>query len=158
MPANTPIYGWPYPVGTDRVADGDNAIQDLAEAIEATVDGLPIIDQNFTTSITLGTNVVLNAFLGGVATIGRVGNLAIFRLPFDTTGTLADDATIATLPSGWRPAETWLGTIAKVSSTGGTATACTVNSAGVVAARTALGAADTDYLCSIVYSISGSPP
>lgn len=158
MPADTPIYGWPYPVGTDRVADGDNAIQDLAEAIEATVDGLPIIDQNFTTSITLGTNVVLNSFLGGVATVGRVGNLAIFRLPFDTTGTLADDAIIATIPAGWRPAETWLGTLAKVSSTGGVATTITLDSGGLVRARTALGAADTDYLASLVYSISGTAP
>jgi hypothetical protein len=27
--------GYPYPVGTDRVADGDNAIQALAEAVDA---------------------------------------------------------------------------------------------------------------------------
>lgn len=31
--ANT-IHGLPYPVGTDRVMDGDNAIQALAEAID----------------------------------------------------------------------------------------------------------------------------
>jgi hypothetical protein len=39
MTANTPTFGWPYPVGTDRVRDGDNAIQALAEAIEATLNG-----------------------------------------------------------------------------------------------------------------------
>lgn len=33
--AATPILALPYPVGTDRVADGDNAIQALAERIEA---------------------------------------------------------------------------------------------------------------------------
>lgn len=33
MPANTP-KGYPYPLGTDRVMDGDNAIHDLATAID----------------------------------------------------------------------------------------------------------------------------
>jgi hypothetical protein len=33
MPANT-THGYPYPVGTDRVADGDDAIKALAEAID----------------------------------------------------------------------------------------------------------------------------
>lgn len=37
MTANTPTYGWPYPVGTDRVRDGDDAIGQLATAIENTV-------------------------------------------------------------------------------------------------------------------------
>jgi hypothetical protein len=32
--ATTP-KGYPYPVGTDRVADGDNAIRALAEAVES---------------------------------------------------------------------------------------------------------------------------
>jgi hypothetical protein len=34
MGGNTPYYGFPYPTGTDRVADGDNAIQSLATAID----------------------------------------------------------------------------------------------------------------------------
>jgi hypothetical protein len=34
MPASTPIYGLPYPLGTDRVMDGDNAIGALAAAVE----------------------------------------------------------------------------------------------------------------------------
>jgi hypothetical protein len=33
MPATTP-KGYPYPVGTDRVADGDNAIQALATMVD----------------------------------------------------------------------------------------------------------------------------
>lgn len=32
--AATPILALPYPIGTDRVADGDNAMQALAERIE----------------------------------------------------------------------------------------------------------------------------
>lgn len=34
MPENTPT-GWPYPVGTDRVMDGDDAIQALATRLDA---------------------------------------------------------------------------------------------------------------------------
>jgi hypothetical protein len=33
----TPFYAWPYPAGTDRVMDGDNAMGALAAAIETTV-------------------------------------------------------------------------------------------------------------------------
>lgn len=33
MPANTPL-GYPYPLGTDRLADGDDAIHALATAVE----------------------------------------------------------------------------------------------------------------------------
>ena len=33
MPANTP-KGYPYPVGTDRVTDGDDAIHNLASAVD----------------------------------------------------------------------------------------------------------------------------
>jgi hypothetical protein len=35
MPAETPIFRIPYPTGTDRVADGDNSMQAIAERIEA---------------------------------------------------------------------------------------------------------------------------
>jgi len=34
MPSTTPKFAFPYPVGTDRVTDGDNAIQALAERVE----------------------------------------------------------------------------------------------------------------------------
>lgn len=45
MAGTTPKYGFPYPTGTDRVADGDNAMQSLAVAIENklwTVDTRPL--------------------------------------------------------------------------------------------------------------------
>ena len=43
MAGATATFGFPYPTGTDRVMDGDNAIQALAEAIEAKLKsfGLP---------------------------------------------------------------------------------------------------------------------
>lgn len=33
MPANTP-KGYPYPLGTDRLMDGDDAIHNLAQAVD----------------------------------------------------------------------------------------------------------------------------
>lgn len=39
MGSTTPLYELPYPVGSDRVRDGDNAIQDLAERLEAVMTG-----------------------------------------------------------------------------------------------------------------------
>lgn len=36
MPATTP-KGFPYPLGTDRVTDGDDAIHNLATAVDTTV-------------------------------------------------------------------------------------------------------------------------
>jgi hypothetical protein len=38
MPGSTPTYGFPYPTGTDRVQDGDNAIAALAQAVEDEID------------------------------------------------------------------------------------------------------------------------
>jgi hypothetical protein len=38
MPANTPIYGFPYPLGTDPVRDGDNDIRALAEDVETVLN------------------------------------------------------------------------------------------------------------------------
>lgn len=34
MPGSTPIYGFPYPLGSDPVKDGDNVIQSLATDVE----------------------------------------------------------------------------------------------------------------------------
>ena len=39
MGSTTPKYAFPYPIGTDRVMDGDNAIQALAERVEAVLAG-----------------------------------------------------------------------------------------------------------------------
>lgn len=35
MGSQTPIYGFPFPLGTDRVMDGDDAIRALAEKVES---------------------------------------------------------------------------------------------------------------------------
>ena len=41
MATTTPNYGWPVPTSTDFVKDGAQAIEDLGDAIDATVFGLP---------------------------------------------------------------------------------------------------------------------
>jgi hypothetical protein len=41
MATTTPNYGWPVPTSTDLVKDGATAIEDLGDAIDATVFGLP---------------------------------------------------------------------------------------------------------------------
>jgi len=38
MPGSTPIYGFPYPLGSDPVRDGDNVIRSLAEDVETELD------------------------------------------------------------------------------------------------------------------------
>jgi len=69
--ATTPIYGWPYPVGTDRVMDGDNAIAALAQAIETTLSNvlgamLPIVKRS---TASLATTTVDQVVPGLTATI-----------------------------------------------------------------------------------------
>lgn len=38
MPGTTPVYGFPYPLGSDPVRDGDNDIRALAEDVETVLD------------------------------------------------------------------------------------------------------------------------
>lgn len=37
MPGSTPEYGFPYPIGADPLGDGDDRVQELAEAVEAVI-------------------------------------------------------------------------------------------------------------------------
>ena len=39
MPGSTPIYGFPYPLGSDPVSDGDSVIRELAEDVETVIAG-----------------------------------------------------------------------------------------------------------------------
>lgn len=60
MPANTPIYGFPYPLSTDLVANYPALGQELAQDIEAvlpTVGGLALVaSQSFTSASTVSIN------------------------------------------------------------------------------------------------------
>jgi hypothetical protein len=39
VPGNTPFYAFPYPLGTDLIADGDDVIHSLATAVENAMKG-----------------------------------------------------------------------------------------------------------------------
>jgi hypothetical protein len=55
MATTTPNYGWPVPTSTDFVKDGAQAIEDLGDAIDATVFALP------TSALTLITTATFSA-------------------------------------------------------------------------------------------------
>jgi hypothetical protein len=57
MATTTPNYGWPVPTSTDFVKDGAQAIEDLGDAIDATVFGLPSGGLTLLSATTIGTAV-----------------------------------------------------------------------------------------------------
>lgn len=61
MGSTTPVYALPYPSGSDRVRDGDNSIQALAERTEAVLGTI--------TPLTVPTGAVM-PFAGAVAPTG----------------------------------------------------------------------------------------
>jgi len=87
----TPWLGIPYPIGTDRVSDGDNAIRALAEFAEGTEWVAPALLNGFTT----GTPPVAYRKDG-------VGNVHI-QGPVSHTGNPAPSY-VFVLPVGFRPA------------------------------------------------------
>ena len=64
MPANTPIFGFPYPLGTDPVSQGDNDIRALAEDVETVVakTGLWLVKTQAVGATPVPSVVVTNAF------------------------------------------------------------------------------------------------
>jgi len=114
MAGTTPILGFPYPTGTDRVADGDNAIQSLAQAVETNLIGA-------NAAVTPGPNITVGS--SAVYRRGRVGLLVVTNL---TTGAvITGGATILTLPTGYRPPVNWYGTVYNYSTLAAIAVAVT---------------------------------
>jgi hypothetical protein len=63
--ATTPTYSWPIPDDTDLVKDGAEAIRDLGNAIDTTVDGLPgagLVHINTTSFSAVATQSVNDVF------------------------------------------------------------------------------------------------
>lgn len=92
MATTTPNYGWPVPTSTDLVKDGAQAIEDLGDAIDATVFGLPASSLVLIKTQTIGTAVssvnVTGAFSatydnykvivsGGTATVATIMGLKL---------------------------------------------------------------------------------
>jgi hypothetical protein len=57
MATTTPNYGWPVPTSTDFVKDGAQAIEDLGDAIDATVFGLGSGGLTLVSTTTIGSAV-----------------------------------------------------------------------------------------------------
>jgi hypothetical protein len=57
MATTTPNYGWPVPTSTDLVKDGATAIEDLGDAIDATVFAIPSSALTLVKSQAIGTTV-----------------------------------------------------------------------------------------------------
>jgi hypothetical protein len=85
MPANTPIFGFPYPLGTDPVAQGDNVIQELAEDVEAVIStqvGLRRVTTCTVGTFSGGTSPTAS---NGVVTIGTSNTSVEVANAFSTT-------------------------------------------------------------------------
>lgn len=150
MPDNTPVYDWPFPVGTDRVADGDNAIEDLALAVEATVQslvGAATVSPLFFTS---GWN---DAGEGSKAC--RFGGLVVLNLWFATAASPAWSAVIGNVPVGWRPAYTAYGWI-NISTASGNAVAVRIEPDGDIFRVSSSGSASPGdgYVGSATYALA----
>ena len=84
MGGTTAKYGFPYPSGTDRLMDGDNAIQALAEKVEATLGN----------GVSLGHSV-------GQAIPKNVATALVFDFEYyDTAGYHTGSSSRITIPTG----------------------------------------------------------
>jgi hypothetical protein len=95
MAGTTTRLALPYPTGGDRVADGDNAMQALAEAVDTALAGVAWVN------MALGnawTNTDTNTY--GFASYRKRGDVVELR-GLITPGTVG--AVIFTLPAGFRP-------------------------------------------------------
>lgn len=96
MSGTTTPLAYPYPTGTDRVMDGDNAIQALAEALDNDL------------AVGASQNLALGANLSGTITLYRRAGTAFLNYNLTATAALANGAVLTTIPAGLRPdAQTW---------------------------------------------------
>lgn len=93
MAGTTSPLGFPYPTGTDRVMDGDNAIQALAEAVDDYFVGA-------TGVVTIDANMQ-NAGQGSA--IVKRGGMATFFCEMSNKISWNPAWTMATIPVGFRP-------------------------------------------------------
>lgn len=99
---DTTEHGLPYPVGTDRVMDGDNAIQALAEAIDTAM----LSDTGQVTAAAAGFTILpgFNTLAGNVR---RRGDAVTVNLTFKSANAIAAGNTgnlsCVQFPDGWYP-------------------------------------------------------
>jgi hypothetical protein len=116
MPATTPT-GYPYPVGTDRVMDGDNAIRALAEGMPQVQGGSVSIaitapDSQMTAAVTFPRpfSVVPTVVAGTYTPPASGGNYAqtIWASQVSTTATATVLAVKRGTTSGSPVVVTWI--------------------------------------------------
>jgi hypothetical protein len=112
MPANTTRAGLPYPIGTDPVADGDDAIKNLAERLDGTSGTVPSVPYAIAAGTTPGpsfSNVATSTFavtfpvgrftqrpiISASVTNAAPSNIYALRLTGITTGGFTVNATFA---------------------------------------------------------------
>lgn len=95
MAGVTSPLNFPYPTGTDRVADGDNAIQALAEAV----------DDHLSIHAATGTVTLAGTVTGSAAAYRRPGGTVILLCDFwAPAGGLAADGDLGTIAgAAYRP-------------------------------------------------------
>lgn len=94
--ANTPLTNLPYPIGTDKVINGDNAIKALADALDG--------------NATMGTAaaVTLGALVTGGGTCYRKPGFVIASVDFTIgAGGVAASFIVAGVPANYRPPGTF---------------------------------------------------
>jgi hypothetical protein len=132
--ANTPRLGIPYPIGTDRVSDGDNAIQGVAVFLDGTAWTLPALGAGWTTGAP-GTGDIRYRKDG-------VGNVHIQGALMQTSA----GAPAFTLPVDHRPGA------AVISGVSGTLTAGTPIAGWLInAGALTVGSLNVQYLLNIVF-------
>lgn len=106
MSTQIPPFGWPVPEDTDPLADGAAAIRQLATAL-ARVAAAAVTPVSPWTD---GAGVELARF-GGLV-------VAAFTMQRGTTVSVDGGWTVATIPAGFRPAATIMGTLSTSWGTG----------------------------------------
>lgn len=95
MGGTTAPLGFPYPTGTDRVMDGDNAIQALADAV----------DDYFVGVDNVSGLVWAPVAVGGQSRLYRRGRMGIFVSEGigPSGGGVGSGVVVVTFPAGYRP-------------------------------------------------------
>jgi hypothetical protein len=99
---DTTAHGLPYPVGTDRVMDGDNAMQALAEAVDTAL----MQDTGGITPQAAGFTL-LTGFTNLSGVVRRRHGIVAASFGFATTNPLpagdVGNVNAVNLPAGWVP-------------------------------------------------------
>lgn len=94
MPANTPKYALPYPLGTDLIANGDDMIKALAERVEAVLGPT-------SAAVAYSANAI-DAYEG--SRFYKSGGLVILKVGVRLNAAFGAGAAFLTAPAGFRPA------------------------------------------------------